>query len=71
MATILQFRTQANRAAPRIHENSEQQPSSQSARLLFFTGVRYERHDETMAQPPQPKRKRPPRQAGPVEQTGS
>ncbi len=73
MATILQFRSPANCKAPRNVEASEQQPSLKSARLLFFTGVRYERHGEIVDQPAQPKRKRQPRQsrqAAPVEQTG-
>jgi G:T-mismatch repair DNA endonuclease (very short patch repair protein) len=68
MATILHFRTLAKRPAQMEHSNSEQQPSLKSAQLLFFTGVRYERHDTEALTRPKPKRKRQPRQ---VEQTGS
>lgn len=68
MATILHFRTLAKRHAQIELSNSEQQPSLKSAQLLFFTGVRYERHDPEAATPTKPKRKRQPRQS---EQTGS
>jgi hypothetical protein len=68
MATILQFRTLAKRQAQSDFSNSEQQPSLKSAQLLFFTGVRYERHGPAAPTPTKPKRKRQPRQ---VEQTGS
>jgi hypothetical protein len=71
MATILQFRALAKRPAPITLLNGEQQPSVTSAQLLFFTGVRYERHASEPAAVEKPKRKRQARQARQVEQTGS
>jgi hypothetical protein len=68
MATILQFRALAQRPAHLSPSNGELQPSVTSAQLLFFTGVRYERHASEPAQVEKPKRKR---QARHVEQTGS
>lgn len=54
MATIIQFSALAKRPAETAPTSDQQQ----SAQLLFFTGVRYERHEQVAVQPAKPKRKR-------------
>jgi hypothetical protein len=54
MATILHFSALAKRPADTAAVNDQQH----SAQLLFFTGVRYERHEHVAVQPAKPKRKR-------------
>ena len=59
MGDVILFRP--SRSAGRSNSATDQ---TQDARILFFTGVRYERHPQPLAEPAPTTSKAPPRGSG-------